>query len=82
MKAQQKISYALNKKHVDEVMSGMVIGQDEHGNYLLRSYWNAPDDVDGKIFFTSPKPLQSGDIVKVKINSVFVYDMMGELYED
>ena len=82
MKAQQKISYALNKKHIDEVMSGMVIGQDEHGNYLLRSYWNAPDDVDGKIFFTSPKPLQSGDIVKVKINSVFVYDMMGELYED
>ncbi len=82
MKAQQKISYALNKKHVDEVMSGMVIGQDEHGNYLLRSYWNAPDDVDGKIFFTSHKPLQSGDIVKVKINSVFVYDMMGELYED
>ena len=82
MKAQQKISYALNKKHVDEIMSGMVIGQDEHGNYLLRSYWNAPDDVDGKIFFTSPKPLQSGDIVKVKINSVFVYDMMGELYED
>ncbi len=82
MKAQQKISYALNKKHVDEVMSGMVIGQDEHGNYLLRSYWNAPDDVDGKIFFTSPKPLQSGDIVKLKINSVFVYDMMGELYED
>lgn len=82
MKAQQKISYTLNKKHVDEVMSGMVIGQDEHGNYLLRSYWNAPDDVDGKIFFTSHKPLQSGDIVKVKINSVFVYDMMGELYED
>ncbi len=82
MKAQQKISYALNKKHVDEVMSGMVIGQDEHGNYLLRSYWNAPDDVDGKIFFTSHKQLQSGDIVKVKINSVFVYDMMGELYED
>ena len=53
MKAQQKISYQQNKKHVGEIMEGLVIGRDEHGNYLLRSYWNAPDDVDGKSFFTS-----------------------------
>lgn len=82
MKAQQKISYSLNKKHVNEVMEGLVIGRDEHGNYLLRSYWNAPDDVDGKIFFTSNKKLSNGDIVKVKITGAFVYDLMGEQYED
>lgn len=78
MKAQQKISYQQNKKHIGEVMTGLVIGKDNN-NYLLRSYWNAPDDVDGKIYFTSDKPLNNGDIVKVKITSAFVYDLMGEL---
>ena len=78
MKAQQKISYSLNKKHIGEVMRGMVIGKDDHGNYLLRSYWNAPDDVDGKIYFTSKKELHNGDMVYVKITCAFVYDLMGE----
>ena len=60
----------------------MVIGKDEHGNYLLRSYWNAPDDVDGKIYFSSNKELNSGDIVKIKIDSVFVYDLMGSYIDE
>ena len=78
MKAQQKNSYIQNKKHVGEIMEGLVIGRDG-SNYLLRSYWNAPDDVDGKIYFSSDKPLNNGDKVKVKINNAFVYDLMGEL---
>ena len=77
MKAQQKISYQQNKKHIGEVMEGLVIGKD-NDNYLLRSYWNAPDDVDGKIYFSSEKELHVGDIVKVRISSAFVYDLMGE----
>ena len=77
MKAQQKISYQLNKSHVGEVMEGLVIGKDKN-NYLLRSYWNAPDDVDGKIFVNSDKKLKIGDIIKVKITNAFVYDLMGE----
>ena len=82
MKAQQKISYSQNKKHIGEVMKGMCIGKDDHGNYLLRSYRNAPDDVDGKIFFTSKKEHKNGDMLKVKITDVFVYDLMGEeVYE-
>ena len=78
MKAQQTISYKKNKTHVGEVMEGLVVGV-EKGQYLLRSYWNAPDDVDGKIYFTSDKELKEGDIVKVKIESAFVYDLMGKL---
>ncbi len=81
MKAQRNVSYQLNKRHIGEVMEGLVIGNDEHGNYLLRSYWNAPDDVDGKIYFTSKKELNKGDIVKVKISGAFVYDLMGELVD-
>ena len=81
MRAQRSISYKLNKNHIGEVMEGLVIGKDGE-NYLLRSYWNAPDDVDGKIYINSNgKELKLGDIVKIKITSAFVYDLMGDLIE-
>ena len=77
MSLQQKISYDLNKKHIGEVMKGLVVGK-ENGYYLLRSYWNAPDDVDGKILFRSSKELNEGDITKVRITESYVYDLYGE----
>ena len=80
MKAQQSISYQNNKKHIGEVMEGMVFVK-EHNHYLIRNYFNAPDDIDGKIIVNSSKPLNIGDIVKVKITDAFVYDLMGDLIE-
>ena len=80
MSLQQKISYDLNKKHIGETMTGLVAGK-ENGYYLLRSYWNAPDDVDGKIMFRASKELNEGDIVKVKIQESYVYDLYGELVD-
>ena len=78
MALQQKISYDLNKKHIGEIMNGLVVGK-ENGYYLLRSYWNAPDDVDGKILFSSNEELNEGDIVNVKIKESYVYDLYGEI---
>ncbi len=78
MKAQQSISYKKNKKRIGEIMEGLVVGK-EKDQYLLRSYWNAPDDVDGKIYFTSSKELKEGEKVKVLIENAFVYDLMGKL---
>ena len=80
MKIQQGISYRRNKLHINEINEALVGGMD-HDYYLLRSYYNAPDDIDGKIFFKSDKPLSQGDKVKVKINEAFVYDLIGELVE-
>ena len=77
MRAQQGISYRKNKAHIGEIMEGLVVGKEKE-QYLLRSYWNAPDDVDGKIYFSSQEDLLEGDIVKVKITDAFVYDLMGE----
>ena len=80
MKLQRSISYENNKKRVGEVMEGLVIGKGKkQGEYLLRSYWNAPDDIDGQIIFSSPKDLTMGEVVKVKITSAFVYDLYGVL---
>ena len=80
MKAQQAISYKNNKAHIGEVMEGMIFVK-EHNHYLLRSYFNAPDDIDGKIIVNSSRPLNIGEIVKVKITDAFVYDLMGEVIE-
>ena len=77
MSLQQKISYDLNKKHIGEVMKGLVVGK-ENGYYLLRSYFNAPDDVDGKILFRASKEHQEGDITEVRITESYVYDLYGE----
>ena len=78
MRAQQGISYRKNKTHIGEIMEGLVVGKEKE-QYLLRSYWNAHDDVDGKIYFSSDEELNEGDMVKVKITGAFVYDLMGEI---
>lgn len=80
MELQQGISYEQNKKHIGEVMEGLVVGQ-ENGYYLLRSYFNAPDDIDGKIYFSSNKPLEEGQKVKVLIKESYVYDLYGSQVE-
>lgn len=76
MEVQQHISYNKNKLHIGEEMEGIVIGK-EDDMYLLRSYWNAPDGIDGKIYFSSDKPLKLGEGVKIKIDSAYVYDILG-----
>ena len=82
MDIQKKISYKNNKARIGEIMEGIVIDYDSNSNtYSLRSYWNAPDDIDGKISFVSKDKLNLGDIVKVKITNAFVYDLFGEVVE-
>ena len=78
MELQQEISYSNNQKHVGEVMEGLIVGEEDE-QYLYRSYWNAPDDVDGKIYISKTKKLSLGDKVKVKIDNAFVYDLVGHL---
>ena len=82
LEIQRSISYENNKAHIGEVMEGLVVGKGKkEGEYVLRSYWNAPDDIDGTIYFSSPRPLKEGEIVKVKITFAMVYDLFGELVE-
>ena len=80
MKVAQSVSYRQNKKHIGEVMEGMIVGVRDN-EYLFRSYWNAPDDVDGNIYVKSNRPLQEGDDVRVKITEAYVYDLIGEVID-
>lgn len=80
MRAQQSISYRNNKKMVGLTMKGMIFAK-EHNHYLLRSYFNAPDNIDGKILVESSHPLKIGDIVNVKIKEAFVYDLIAEVID-
>lgn len=48
--------------------------------YYGRSEFDAPE-IDGKVFFTTPKPLKIGDFVKVNIFDSIEYDLLGELVE-
>lgn len=78
MKTQQAISYRRNKKHIGEVMEGLIVNK-ESNYYLFRSYWNAPDDIDGNIYIKSDELLELGQKVKVKITNAYVYDLIGKL---
>ena len=82
MDVQKKISYQNNKARIGEVMEGIVVEYNPTNKvYGLRSYWNAPDDIDGKISFVSNKERKLGDIVKVKITNAYIYDLFGEVVE-
>ena len=82
MEVQKKISYQNNKARIGEVMEGIVVEYNPTNKvYGLRSYWNAPDDIDGKISFVSNKEHKLGDIVRVKITNAYIYDLFGEVVE-
>lgn len=79
MKVQRKISYELNKSRVGEIMHGIVTKNNHDGTYDVRSGWNAPDDIDGRIILKSEKMLSIGDLIDIRIIDAFVYDLLAEL---
>lgn len=82
MEIQSRISLKKNKLEKGKVHKGLVIDyDDEEDLYLLRSYWNAPDDIDGSIYFSSDKPLEEGSEVEVIIEDCDNYNLYGKLLE-
>ncbi|QWC00466.1 30S ribosomal protein S12 methylthiotransferase RimO [Mycoplasmatota bacterium] len=79
MRLQKKISRKLNKKQVGKVHHTLVENYDPETNfYYGRSYAFAPDDIDGMIVFQSEKEIEIGDIVDVKITTIFGHDLIGD----
>lgn len=78
MTQQSIIMEQLNREKMGERLLCVVEGFDRYGEcYFGRTEADAPD-VDGKIFFTSEDSLKMGDFVKVRVNEVMDYDLVGE----
>lgn len=83
MSEQKKISKKKNLLRIGQIHEGLVTSYNfEKNQYTLRSHFNAPDDIDGNIYFTSKQNLENGSKVKVKILSADSYDLYGELIEE
>ena len=81
MEQQLERSYDNNKKLMDSELEAVVEGYDRFGEcFFGRTTLDAPD-IDGKVFFTSEKPLKIGDYVKIKITDTLDYDLIGEVIE-
>ncbi len=79
MAMQKEISLANNESLIGEVIEVLVEKQEGLlGRYFGRSSFNAPDDVDGKVIFTSPRVIEFGSFINVKITKALAYDLIGE----
>jgi len=79
MEQQMLISAENNEKLLGRELEAVVEGFDRFGEcYFGRTALDAPD-IDGKVFFTSDKPLEIGDFVRIKINDTLDYDLIGEV---
>lgn len=82
MTLQQEISLDKSSQLIDSILSCMVEGKMiDDDVYVARSYKDAPN-VDGYVFIHTDENLMSGDIVKVKIESAYEYDLMGSLVHE
>lgn len=82
MEQQMLISAENNEELLGSELEAVVEGFDKFGEcYFGRTAMDAPD-IDGKVFFTSPKPLSIGDFVNIKIIDTLDYDLIGEVITD
>lgn len=73
------ISYEENKKRIGQEMDAFVLSFDKKMNaYSVRTYFNAPDDIDGAVYLRSDKTYFSGDEVRIRITNAGVYDLLAE----
>ena len=82
MNEQMTIASQKNEEKTDSDLEVLVEGYDSYIKcYYGRGESDAPD-IDGKVFFTSNQKLLPGSFVKVHINDVIEYDLLGEHVEE
>ena len=80
MEIQRKVVKDQNKLKIGKIYDTIIDGN--NGDYYIgRSYEMAPE-IDGLIYIKKEKPLNLGDIVKVKISDIMEYDLMGEVLDE
>lgn len=81
MNDQLTVTLRKNEAKFGTVQKVLIEGYDDYIKcYFGRSKSDAPE-IDGKVFFMSPKPLVIGEFANVQINDCLEYDLLGELVE-
>ena len=81
MELQLSVTARKNEAKIGSLQEVLCEGYDNYIRcYFGRSAADAPE-IDGKIFFISPRPLEIGEFYKVRINDTLDYDLLGELEE-
>lgn len=81
MNLQQMISYEKNQTLYDKEIEVLIEEQVEEGIYTGRS-WRDMVEIDGIIYVHTNKELEIGSFVKVRINDVMEYDLIGGLVDE
>ena len=79
MEQQMLISCENNEKQLDKKFTAVVEGFDRFGECWFGRTANDAPDIDGKVFFTSEKPLAVGEYVKIRVTDTLDYDLIGEV---
>ena len=79
MEAQAQISFEHQQAVVGQTRDVLCEGFDPEEELFVGRDFSNSFDVDGKVFFSSGKPVQAGDFVKVKITDADEYDLFGEM---
>ncbi len=81
MEMQSIIAEQNNQRMIGKTVEAVTEGFDRYAEcFFGRTSADAPD-IDGKIFFTSENKLSLGQFVKVKIDDVMEYDLIGSVIE-
>lgn len=72
---QKQISKEINETYIGLKMDALVIKKMRKDTYLVRSGFNAPDDIDGKIYLYTNEHLELGEIVQIEIVNSASYDL-------
>ena len=80
MEVQKMISYEANKAFIGRKYSVIIEGYNEDNYaYFGRSYFLAPDDIDGEIYIEADKELEISKEYLVEITDASFYDLFGKV---
>ena len=79
MQTQLTVSEELSAEKIGQTLTVLCDGYDTVAEiHYGRSYADAPD-VDGRVYFKSPKRIAPGTFCEVKITEALDYDVVGEI---
>lgn len=81
MKEQEKISKEIFRSHIGKKYKVLVEEYVEEGLYIGRTYMDSPE-IDGIVYIDSPKNLEIGTFVNVRIKDALEYDLIGDVEDE